>query len=143
MLRGLVAVALNAVPNPAGKFVKSDPSPTKLVAVITPAFPSFILFPTSIDAAESPDEWRFEDPVLKLDAEDIPVVLTWLWIWILPAWSNFKASLVSFICSVNWLSIPAGVVILVIPYILFWLICDIDLFIRRQHNYRRWKDYHL
>ena len=57
--------------------------------------------------------------------------------------SNFKASLVSFICSVNWLSIPAGVVILVIPDILFWLIADIDLFIRRRHNYHQWRDYHL
>ena len=45
---------------------------------MTPAFPNLILFPTSIDAAERPDECRFEEPVLKLDAEDIPVVLTWL-----------------------------------------------------------------
>ena len=105
---------------------------------MTPAFPSFILFPTSIDAAESPDEWRFEDPVLKLDAEDIPVVLTWLWKWRLPAWSNFKASLLLFVCIVNWLSTPAGVVILVIPDILFWLICYIDLFIIRRHNYHQW-----
>ena len=56
--------------------VKAEPLPTKLVAVITPAFPNFILLPTSIDAAESPDECRFEEPVLKFDAEDIPVVLT-------------------------------------------------------------------
>ena len=34
---------LNAVPNPAGKFVKSDPSPTKLVAVIIPVEPNLIL----------------------------------------------------------------------------------------------------
>ena len=59
---------LNAVPNPAGKFVKSDPSPTKLVAVMTPAFPNLILFPTSIDATERPVECKSDAPVLKFDA---------------------------------------------------------------------------
>ena len=39
LLSGLDAVALNAVPNPAGRFVKSDPSPINEVAVMTPAFP--------------------------------------------------------------------------------------------------------
>ena len=33
---GLVVSALNAVPSPAGKDVKSEPSPTNLVAVIIP-----------------------------------------------------------------------------------------------------------
>ena len=119
---------LNAVPNPAGKDVKFEPSPLNDVAVTTPAFPKWILLPILIKSSISKDDaftpvaWtkvsptvnpvlcKFDEPVLKLDAEDIPVVLTWLWIWILPAWSNFKASLVSFICSVNWLSIPVGAV---------------------------------
>ena len=38
---------LNAVPNPAGKEVKLEPSPLNYVAVITPAFPNLILLPTS------------------------------------------------------------------------------------------------
>ena len=46
MLSGLDAVALNAVPNPAGRFVKSEPSPTNEVAVIIPVVPSFIFEPT-------------------------------------------------------------------------------------------------
>ena len=77
-------MALNAVPNPAGRFVKSEPSPTKLVAVMTPAFPNFILLPTSTKSSTSayatlrPAECKSDVPVLKLDAEDIPVVLTWL-----------------------------------------------------------------
>ena len=47
---------LKAVPNPAGRFVKSDPSPTNDVAVITPAFPNFILFPTSTKSSTSKDD---------------------------------------------------------------------------------------
>ena len=75
---------LNAVPNPAGKEVKLEPSPLNDVAVITPAFPNFILLPTSIKSSTSayatlrPAECKSDVPVLKLDAEDIPVVLTWL-----------------------------------------------------------------
>ena len=47
---------LNAVPNPAGKFVKSEPSPTNDVAVITPAIPNLILFQTSIKSSMSADD---------------------------------------------------------------------------------------
>ena len=50
---------------------------------MTPAFPNFILLPTSTKSSTSayatlrPAECKSDVPVLKLDAEDIPVVLTW------------------------------------------------------------------
>ena len=66
-----------------------------------------------------------------------PAMFRWLWKWRLPALSILNRSVVSFVCKVNWLSTPAGVVILVIPYILFKLICDIILFIIQLHNYHQ------
>ena len=123
--------------------VNWEPSPRYDDAVIIPALPKWILLPTltkssiSADAAVRPRECKSVVPVLKLLADETPVMFTWLLKCKLPAWSNLNAWFVLFVCSVNWLSTPAGVVILVIPDMLFILICDIILFIRQQHNYHQ------
>ena len=74
---------------------------------------------------------KLDEPVLKLVAVVTPLIFK------LPEWSNTNLSVESKLYNEKRLSTPAGVVILVIPDILFQLICDIILFIIQQHNYHQ------
>ena len=56
--------------------VKFAPLPTKLVAVMTPAFPNLILLPTSIWPPDNvrPTLCKLDTPVLKLAAVATPTI---------------------------------------------------------------------
>ena len=97
------------------------------------AFPdSLIVQPApALETTSNPTEWTLLKPVLKFVAVVTPLIFK------LPESSNTHLSDESKLYNQKRLSTPAGVVILVIPDILFKLICDIILFIIQQHNYHQ------